>query len=66
MAKTMTRVIPVENSTDKINAYATIMRSMISASTAALRLGDKGLAEMFTSFKDQANMKYNELLSSNL
>lgn len=63
MPRVMTNPTPVKITTDKINCYATIMRSMISASTAAIRLGDKGLAEMFQSFKDKANNEYNKLLA---
>lgn len=62
MARVMERVIPVKVVGDEANAYATIMRSMISATTAAVRLGQYEAAETFTIQKDWANDKYNECI----
>lgn len=41
MAKTMTKITPVQIVTDEINCYATIQRAMIAAITACLRLQTK-------------------------
>lgn len=41
MPRVMEKVVPVKLTTDEINCYATIQRSMISAITACLRLKDK-------------------------
>lgn len=59
MSRPMTRVVPVRLTTDEINCYATIMRAMVTATTAALRLGDDKLAKEFSQYKDSANARYN-------
>lgn len=59
MSKTTTTV---KIATDSVNCYATIVRSMITATTAALRLGDNKMAGIFMKLKDTANNGYNEAL----
>lgn len=62
MARVMEKVVPVKVIGDEANAYATIIRSMISATTAALRLKEYDAAESFALQKDWANDEYNKCL----
>lgn len=58
MSKTMTKVIPVKVITDEMNCYATIQRSMLSAITACLRLGDDEKAEQFNDLRKWASAQF--------
>lgn len=62
MARVMEKAVPVKVVGDELNTYATIIRSMISATTAALRLGETEAAETFSIQKDWANDEYNKRL----
>lgn len=63
MARVMEKVRSARTTTEKLNCYATIERSMIAASTAALRLGDKEMALKFCDEKQEASSRYNALLT---
>lgn len=63
MARVMQKVTPVRIATDEVNCYATIMRSMISATTAALRLGDHELANKFKALKNNASESYDKAIA---
>lgn len=58
MARTMTKVIPVKVISDEMNCYATIQRAMLSAVTAALRLGNAEKAEEFNDLRKWASAQF--------
>lgn len=60
MARVMEKVIPAKTTVEQINCLATIERAMITASTAALRLGDKENAATFCKLKNWAADQYNK------
>lgn len=66
MSRTMEKIIPVKITTDEINCYATIQRSMITATTAALRLKDNKAAELFKKQRIWASEKYDEALARHI
>lgn len=59
MARTMEKILPVKTSIEELNCWGTIERSMLSATNAALRIGDKKLAETLRKLKNEAANKYN-------
>lgn len=56
----MEKVTPVRVTTDKVNCYATVERSCISAITACLRLGDEDHANKFVQLKQWAAGNYQD------
>ncbi len=61
-----TKATPVKITTDAVNCYATIVRAMITATNAALRLGNNQMAKKFQQLKDGANNGYNKALADKL
>lgn len=60
------KATPVKIATDAVNCYATIVRAMITATNAALRLGNNAMASNFQHMKDCANEGYNKALADKM
>lgn len=65
MAKT-TEVTTVKIATTEIDGYATIMRAMITATNAALKLKDQTLAKKFRELKNDASDRYDNAMTRQL
>lgn len=62
----MEKVIPVKITTDKINCFATISRSCISAITACARLNNMEKADEMKKIKHWADEQYDYLISKHI
>lgn len=59
-------ITTVKIATTKIDGYATIMRAMITATNAALKLGNKELAKKFRELKNDASEHYDLAMNTEM
>lgn len=58
----MEKVVPVKITKDELACHAQIIRSMLAATTAAMRLGDAELIAMCNVMRKQAEDRYDKLV----